>query len=1363
MRKIFGVTIMALLFVSGCELMKLEDKAADESGKNMIGRQSQNEGILVLPAKDKVTVDGNLDDWDLSGRIWVFADKNVRNRFSTEVSAMWTASDLYVVIKWKDPTPMYSMIDPEFNENDGWKSDSVQLRLWTPDQTSWITTWFFAGKKQPVMHISVWKDPRNCRNGQDNTVLVAKPGETDLGQGAEMAYKVDADGKGYVQEIKIPWKFIYKNPPEMNAGATFRMGMEFLWGDPTGKVWPIHRYADNMQPGMTSREFYWSGSSLWGDAKLVDKGNVPVRKYVEAGAKLAGTVPIRLTLPKDIASFTIVIEDSAGNTIRTMGGLDPNDYTIEEKGDRRIVEVLWDGLTDKIWSGNHRDGFSGSGKLVQPGTYKVRGLYHKGLSSAYEMCFYNPGTPPWPTVDGSGAWGADHAKPLCVASAGDWMIASWAFAEGGSGIIGIGPDGKKKWGEKRGGLFIAADQNYVYAIPAGWHLKKEVLIRLDKKAGAYKPFELNGKALPFEMPIADILKGKENGTVTGIAVHGNTLALALLEQKPGEVISKPEEVGKDGNKPSGPGMIAIIDSNTAQLKKLLKMPSPSCPTFDSKGNLYALINGKPAKINQVSGKTEFLQTPGLGKAAAMTTDHDNNILIADVGNDMQVKAYSPDGKLIYTCGQKGGRPIRGKFNPEAMIDMASVAVDSKGQIWVTESWDFPRRISVWGKNGKLVRDYIGNTGYAGTGCYLHDQDPNLAYIGPIEVKLDKKTRSWKVTQILWVPDETKGESFEILTGSHNHPQRFRSKVSGKMREYLYAHDAREGGGNVVYMETDGKWRPVAAVCLVGHISGKIDRSGMIIKEPDGEMAGLNPFDVVFWNDKNKDGKVQRSECEIVKTKSPGKLNAKHHNDRGRPAIDLNNGWGGRMGTDLVFYLNGINKMKPVGFSDDGAPIYTSKSIQPVGYTDNGDLVPVPEEDLLVSLSWKGYAGPTNIAGIDTKTGKLRWTYPNPYPGVHGSHRATMPKPGLIIGPLKVLGAVEVNKEVGRIFAMRGNLGQDFFMTTDGVFIGTMFEDGRLPGMTLPNKEEQLDGVPMEGFSNGGEPFNGCLVRQEDGKVRMTTGFPRQAAMILEVNGLDTIKRFKGEPIKLDKKMLAKIDADNVKRAEAASQAGAKNYVIKKLGTAPKIDGNSNDWKDIPKVKISRAGSPETGTGRLAYDAEKLYIFFEVNDKSTWMNEGKDFSRLFKTGDSVDVQLSPSGNKGRDPKAGDFRIVIANVDRKPTAVLMEPIAKGGATAAKSYTSPVGTKKFDRVEIIKDAVIKVNTGGGRYSVEAAIPLTSIGLKPSGKMSGDVGFISSDSAGKINSARTYWSNKKTNLVNDEPIEAWLDPQEWGEFVFE
>ncbi|MHC5057459.1 MAG: sugar-binding protein [Planctomycetota bacterium] len=1292
--------------------------AAAAEAQNMIGRQSQNEGILVLPKQGAVTIDGDLSDWDLSGRIWVFADRDVRSRFSAKVSAMWDESNLYVAVRWKDPTPMYSMVDPDFNPNDGWKSDSVQLRVSTSDRDSWLTTWHFAAKKMPVLHVAKWKDRRNSRAGQDVTLLAAEPGGTRLGSGAEMAYRADADGKGYEQEMKIPWAIIYRTPPTPAAGMTLRIGMEFLWGDPTGKVWPIHRYADNMQPGVTSREFYWTAKHAWGDAKLVGAGNVEVRKYVGAGAKLEGLVPIRLQLPKDAARFSIVVDDANGGRIRSMGGLDPADYTVAASDDTVTVEVMWDGTTDKIWKGNHRDGYRGEGTLVDTGTYRAHGLYHKGLGAEYEMCFYNPGTPPWPTGDGKGAWGADHRPPKRVARSGDWMIVTWAFAEGGSGIIGIDETGRKRWGEKRGANLVAADARYVYAIPAGWHVKHDAIIRLDARKGAYKPFVRDGKALPFELRMEAIFGGEAPGKPVALAASESLLALGMSE-----------------------GVIALLDKETAELRKRIAARGVKALAFSGEGKFYAVLDDGLNEIDTGLGFATAIATPGLGEAGAIAVDADGNIVAADTGPDSQVKAYSPRGALIYTCGRKGGRPIRGRFDPQAMVRMSSVAVDATGRVWVVESWDYPRRVSVWERGtrrwrrhtpGALVRDYIGNTGYAGTGCFLHDQDPTLAYVGPIELKLDKAKGTWRVTQVLWVPDKAAGEHFDISTGSHSHPQRFRSDASGRMREYLFSIPYRDHQGYVLFMERDGGWKPVSAITTVGRISGKTNSHGHMVEAPTGDFAWLNTADALFWNDENRDGKVQRSECEVVPARKPatGKR-------RGEYGLPLGSGWGGRIGRDLVFYANGLARYEPVGFTPDGAPLYGKKGLKRLDVEDNGTLVPVPEENLLLCLSWKGYAGPTRVAGIDTGKGVDRWTYPNPYPGVHGSHRATMPKPGLLIGPLKIAGVAKANDDAGNVFLMRGNLGQDFFMTTDGVYVDAMFQDGRLPGMSLPGKESQLDGMPMEAFSNGGEPFNGWFGTQDDGVTRMTVGFPRQAAMVLRANGLESIRRFTARPVRIDERLLASLRADNLRRAARAAAAGTRKHTVKRAPANLRIDGDAVEWDSIPGMKMIREGSPSTGVAKLAYDAKSLYVLFEVNDPTPWRNEGKDFARLFKTGDAVDVQLGPTGNAGRDPAPGDLRVVIADLGRRPTAVLMKPKdPTAPAHLKKSYTSPVGTKGFDRVEVIAGARVRVKSGGGKYTVEAAIPFDALGFTPSrgAKLTGDVGFMSSDADGKVNTARTY-----------------------------
>jgi hypothetical protein len=223
------------------------------------------------------------------------------------------------------------------------------------------------------------------------------------------------------------------------------------------------------------------------------------------------------------------------------------------------------------------------------------------------------------------------------------------------------------------------------------------------------------------------------------------------------------------------------------------------------------------------------------------------------------------------------------------------------------------------------------------------------------------------------------------------------------------------------------------------------------------------------------------------------------------------------------------------------------------------------------------------------------------------------------------------------------------------------------------------------------------------------------------------------------------------------------YVITRVEKPMQIDGNASDWGKIPAIKAAREGDIAEASVRMAYDADNLYAIFDVRDDTPWANEGRDFARLFKTGDTVDIQLSPTGNKQANPKGGDLRLMVGQISGKPAVVLMQPHVEGGATAQKRvYHSPVQDRAFDRVAVLAEAKVKVQKAGQGYVVELAVPWSALGItpKPGMKMSGDVGFTGSDTAGTITMSRTYWSNPDTNLVNDEPAESWLYPQRWGTF---
>ncbi|HTM21720.1 MAG TPA: hypothetical protein VL172_14460, partial [Kofleriaceae bacterium] len=115
--------------------------------------QSDNLGLhAVPPPRGTVAVDGRLDDWDLSGQIEVFANYRTRSTYSTKVAAMYDREFFYLAIVWRDPTPLYNLVDADFEPGAGWKSDCVQLRLNT-DLPVHIDCWYSTPAKRPVVNI----------------------------------------------------------------------------------------------------------------------------------------------------------------------------------------------------------------------------------------------------------------------------------------------------------------------------------------------------------------------------------------------------------------------------------------------------------------------------------------------------------------------------------------------------------------------------------------------------------------------------------------------------------------------------------------------------------------------------------------------------------------------------------------------------------------------------------------------------------------------------------------------------------------------------------------------------------------------------------------------------------------------------------------------------------------------------------------------------------------------------------------------------------------------------------------------------------------------------------------------------------
>ena len=111
--------------------------------ENMLGNQSQNEGIFAVPSVQKVEIDGVAQEWDLSGQIQSFGDFSIRNDYSVKTAVMWDKSNLYLFFEWRDPLPLNSQISGKETPDKGWRADAEQLRVKIGGDVFWLTFWSF--------------------------------------------------------------------------------------------------------------------------------------------------------------------------------------------------------------------------------------------------------------------------------------------------------------------------------------------------------------------------------------------------------------------------------------------------------------------------------------------------------------------------------------------------------------------------------------------------------------------------------------------------------------------------------------------------------------------------------------------------------------------------------------------------------------------------------------------------------------------------------------------------------------------------------------------------------------------------------------------------------------------------------------------------------------------------------------------------------------------------------------------------------------------------------------------------------------------------------------------------------------------
>ena len=858
--------------------------------------------------------------------------------------------------------------------------------------------------------------------------------------------------------------------------------------------------------------------------------------------KTAGPVKLSYTMPFD-GFATLVIDDQDGRRVKNLIAMAPR-----TKGE---LADFWDCTAE-------------DGKLAPPGTYRFRGLLHRGIEPVYAASYGCAAT--LPEDGGTGGWLSESSAPRAAAAGNGLVVLAAERAEVGASIIGVDLNGRRVWGNRRlsGIRFLAADDRYVYVLEAAKGARP-VIERLDLKTGKQTPF----KAAVFQGAEAPaVIQGCVIG---GIAVGRDRLAVSVIDaagtqapkKKPAakgdldlddlDLPADPDEqlVPEDAGDAFGAGGDAVrfYDKENGRLIGQRALSKPGCLTYDANGVLY-VCSGDPVASDPVAsdrivrlagGKLTPVAKVTPGSASSITVDAAGQLFVADRAAH-QVRVFDRNGKPVRTVGAPGGRMAGGAWRPGGMLNPAAIAVDDQGRLWVAEDDPSPKRVSVWDADGKLAMDFIGPASRAAWDATADPEDTERVFGSGTEFRLDYKTGRATVAA-----GGLTGASGQLM------------KIQG--REYFMARNGR------LYLRTEAGPASAGGLRLVAAMDSFVWRDAPAFKafpiaptvewEGDGSPSGHHwaCSSSFLWMDLNDDGTAQAEETTAGSRVARSK-------DWMYPFGVAGNTGSYWLDEGLNLYSCGCETsyyyppgMGPVvikvplkGWTPGGAPIWNLRKQQlvigvmksssygepsgPVKYTgalkgfevdlpngqglfSNGQCNWFPGECLYLPAGGRVVVGPPITCVRDD--GTILWTYKDDWPG---PLRAYWDKPVPVIDrddalmlPSGCIGRMRT--PLGTVFAIQSSIGRMYLMTMDGLFIAGVFRDFRLNPAPWPNDARpgtSLKDVTMGREWTGGHFFGSA----KSGESYLIAGSVRDGALgsydVIKLNGFDTLQAIPGGPL-----------------------------------------------------------------------------------------------------------------------------------------------------------------------------------------------------------------------------------------------------------
>ncbi|EDY17714.1 hypothetical protein CfE428DRAFT_4753 [Chthoniobacter flavus Ellin428] len=725
------------------------------------------------------------------------------------------------------------------------------------------------------------------------------------------------------------------------------------------------------------------------------------------------------------------------------------------------------GAHDLTW-----DGLSDDDKMVEPGDYTWKGLFHEGIGLKLRGWVGSGADLPWKTADGEGGWGGDRGVPSAVTADDTHVYLGWSLAEDGHAVVACDPSGHVVWRHRRsegpsGCKALAVDDGLVYVLGG---LDKEgaegkAIYRLDARDGKPVPWPNGSVDLKiFSFWPADTKSNPDVADAMAVR-HGhiylsftNSQFLTVLDAKsgaylqtvvgaaPGMIDIAPTQT----ELPDAPGKMADADFGVIAIRVSpelrMRVGSQDDPGYSVLGRILFAHDPFWVITSDMAGLKTDAPVTALTVVGERAKFHARTAFLgfgAPV-NQLEARPLLDAENPTWVAGRRGGRALLGPWQADGLHSIRGVAMAPDGKLWVAESDAYPKRFSVWdttGKEGKLVHEFFGPMDKDAAGSAINPLDPDVMFAQGCEWRIDRKTG---VAKCLGVVTREPARAARYGVGKNGHA-------------YLIVSAAEKTSLDIYERIGEGDY--------------KLRTRFFQATESDSPaFVGKT----VMWVDENGDGKMQDNETIAIYNEPVG--------------LEV-----GPAGPNLAVRTRPSATDAPIPtiihtvkeWSACGAPRYDFKNGTRLAVLGSAFAIRAAETspDMQMALVMR-----TDLACVGGDWGKtLHWSIPEQ------QLRESI--------PAKIVGSARLLAPVNNAWLVTFQNNDWSIWTEDGFNLAHFFaksgEQPHWPKAAVPGAE----------MTHAGAPQNGRLTQARDGKLYVEAG--DTARWNMEVTGLEKVKALPG--------------------------------------------------------------------------------------------------------------------------------------------------------------------------------------------------------------------------------------------------------------